>query len=279
MREAMYYQEISNNKVQCTLCPHQCVLNNMQYGICRVRYNQNGILYTDLDNIYSAVNIDPIEKKPLYHFFPGKKILSVGSFGCNMRCKFCQNWEISQCGTKGINNLKQISSEKLIKIVQQDTENIGIAYTYNEPTVFYESMYETAKLAHKANLKNVLISNGFINQKPLLELIKYIDACNIDLKSFNNEFYNKICGANLESVKNTLITLYENNIHTEIAILIISGYNDNETEFQYMIDWIADNLGENIVVHINKYFPNYKMNTSPTNIETLNYLYKIAKKD
>ncbi len=276
MREAMFYEKLNNNKVKCTLCPHNCVLTEGKVGICRVRHNENGILYTDTYGIVSAISLDRVEKKPLYHYHPGKKILSIGSIGCNMTCTFCQNWQISQINTKLDYNIR--SSDEILKISMTNSDNIGVAYTYNEATVFYEYMYELAKKVKKNGMKNVMVTNGLINKEPLLKLIKYIDACNIDLKAFNNKFYKEICNGDLEAVKQTLLILKENGIYFEISNLIIPGKNDNEKEFEEMTLWVKEELGENTVLHINRYYPNYKMKLPPTDEQSLYRLYEIASK-
>ncbi len=277
MKEASFYISSQNNAVICNLCPHCCTIQEDKYGICNVRVNRKGKLFSENYGRPCSLSVDPIEKKPLYHFYPAKSILSVGSVGCNLKCQFCQNWEIS---TKSIqdSNLTTYSPTEIVEQAKKANNNIGIAYTYNEPIIWYEYMLETAKLAHREGLKNVMVSNGFINKAPLLELVDYIDAFNIDLKAFNNEFYTKQTFSKLEPVLETLILLKEKNKNFEITNLIIPTLNDNVSEFEMMIDWIHGNLGENTVLHLSKYFPRYKMHIPEGNNQQMIDLYNLAKK-
>ncbi len=189
------------------------------------------------------MNFDPIEKKPLYHFFPGSIIFSAGSLGCNLHCKFCQNWEISQTGIEEFGYLKDVTCEMLISKALSRSNNIGIAYTYNEPTVWFEFMLETAKLAQKEGLKNVMVTNGFINPEPLEELFPFMDAFSVDLKAFTEEFYKTITASRLEPVLNALKMIRNSGRHLEITNLVITDTNDDEKEFTEMVDWIATELG------------------------------------
>src|SRR3989304_4117712 len=187
MKEALFYNKLPDNKVACGLCPHNCIINEGKAGICRVRINKKGVLYTEVYGAVSALHTDPIEKKPLYHFYPGMQILSIGTIGCNLRCKFCQNADISQVSPDDYPNLKPYFPEDIVKMAFKVKDNLGIAFTYNEPSIYYEYMFDIAREAKANNLKNVMVSNGFINQKPLEKLINYIDAFNIDLKAFTND--------------------------------------------------------------------------------------------
>ncbi|MCF6357067.1 MAG: AmmeMemoRadiSam system radical SAM enzyme [Draconibacterium sp.] len=277
MQEAQFYTKLKNNKVHCELCPWDCILEAGQTGICKVRTNESGKLITSVYNKVSALGTDPIEKKPLYHFYPGKNILSIGEVGCNLHCTFCQNHTISQCYASEFTGFHNISSEKIVTEALKTWNNIGIAYTYNEPITFYEFMIDTAKLAHKNGLKNVVVSNGYINSEPLKKLIPYIDAFNIDLKAFNNEFYQKQTKGKLQPVLNSLKTIAKSNSHLEITNLVIPGLNDDEKEFEKMIIWIASELGEQIPLHLSRYFPQYKIHLPPTSIKKLETLFDIAK--
>ncbi len=277
MQEAQFYTKLDNNKVLCKLCPWNCELVSGQTGICKVRTNENGSLITSVYNKVSALGTDPIEKKPLYHFYPGKNILSIGEVGCNLHCNFCQNHTISQCYANKFTGFHNITSEKIVNEALKTWNNIGIAYTYNEPITFYEFMLDTAKLAHKSELKNVVVSNGYINAEPLKKLIPFIDAFNIDLKAFNNEFYRKQTKGKLQPVLNSLKTIAKSNSHLEITNLVIPGLNDDETEFEKMIIWIASELGKQTPLHLSRYFPRYKMDQPPTSISKLETLYDIAK--
>jgi pyruvate formate lyase activating enzyme len=226
----------------------------------------------------ASVYLDPIEKKPLYHFFPGRPVLSIGSVGCNMQCAFCQNCDISQVGVKDYVWLEEYTIEKIVKEASSVRGNIGIAFTYNEPVINYEFVTDVAHAIHAVGLKNVLVTNGYINQKPLEELLPYIDAFNVDLKAFSENFYHKQTQSHLEPVKQTLITLRNNRKHLEITNLIVPELNDKIEEFDAMTSWIADQLGSQVVLHISKYFPKYQTTKPPTPDSTLKRFYEIARK-
>jgi len=276
METALYYESLDDHKVKCTLCPHYCILAPGKYGICKVRQNTDGQLMTNNYGKVCAIRFDPIEKKPLYHFSPGKSILSVGSIGCNLSCKFCQNYEISQCGVEDYPYLHEYTAEEIIKVALKDSESCGISYTYNEPTVWFEFMIDIASQAAQQNLSNVVVTNGFINPDPLAELGNYIDAFSLDLKSFNNQFYKKLTGASLDPVLRTAKTIRSMGKHLEITNLIVTHENDNIEDFTLLVKWIADELGPDTVLHISRYFPTYKMNHEATPVATLDALYNIA---
>jgi pyruvate formate lyase activating enzyme len=277
--EGLFYSKINNDKVICTLCPHNCKISDGKYGVCKVRKNVNGILISENYGLISSLGFDPIEKKPLYHFYPGKEILSIGSIGCNLQCQFCQNYSISQTAVADFRkNYTTYTPEQIRDIALSHSANIGIAFTYNEPTIFFEFMLDTAKISKSAGLKNVMVTNGFINPEPLELLNNYIDAYNVDLKSFNDIFYKNHTKSNLEPVKETLINIMKAGKHLEITNLIIPTLNDSEVEFETMCQWIASNLGKEVVLHISRYFPIYKMAIEQTSIEQMILLYSIAKK-
>ncbi len=275
MKEASYYEK-GINGLKCTLCPHFCQIKEGKVGSCRVRKNIGGKLIAENYEQLCSMRSDPIEKKPLYHFYPGKNILSVGSVGCNLHCSFCQNWEISQTGVESSFQLKKIPAKQIIETALQEKDNIGIAYTYNEPAIWYEYMLDISKLAHERSLKNVMVTNGFINPEPLQELIKYIDAFSIDLKAFTNEFYKDLTKAKLNPVLDTIKQVKASGKHLEITNLVITNRNDNKEEFNEMIDWIVDEAGKDTVLHISKYFPTYKMMEVATPDKTLLEFYDIA---
>ncbi|MDD5253544.1 MAG: AmmeMemoRadiSam system radical SAM enzyme [Candidatus Nanoarchaeia archaeon] len=275
MKQALFYTKKENNKVQCNLCPNNCLIPENKIGSCRVRKNIKGILYSLVYAKPASINVDPIEKKPLYHFLPGTKVLSFGTFGCNFHCLNCQNYNISQ---NLVEDIPEVKPEEIIKLAKK-YKTPSIAYTYTEPTIFYEYMLDTAKLAKKNKIKNVVVSNGYINQEPLKEIIKYIDAFNIDLKSINEDFYKKICFGKLKPVLETLKTIKKYKKHLEITFLVIPTKNDNLKEVEKMCKWIKTNLGKGTPLHISRFFPCYKLNNlEPTPLETLRNIKQIAKK-
>lgn len=269
----MYAEALDDGVVRCVLCPHFCVLKEGQKGLCRARENLNGRLMSLNHGIATAIHLDPIEKKPFYHYRPGSLILSVGSFGCNFSCGFCQNHSISL----GKNFEKiPITAAQLLKQARRLDMNIGMAYTYNEPTVFYEQMLETATLIKEAGMDNVLVSNGYINPEPLEELIPLMDAANIDLKAFEKPFYRKYVRGEIDPVKRTIERLHESPVHLEITHLLIQGFNDNIRAFTRMCDWIAD-LSPDIPFHVTRYYPAYRFTTHATDIRLLKHYADVAK--
>lgn len=277
--EAQWYLPLSDEKVQCTLCPHNCILSEGKAGICRVRINEGGKLTTTVNGFVSSINFDPIEKKPLYHFYPGSTILSLGTYGCNLRCFFCQNCTISQTAAEPELPHIYYTPEQIVQIALQRPGNIGIAFTYNEPVVWFEYMYDIARLAKKAGLKTVMVTNGFINKEPLNALLEYIDAFSVDLKAFNEEFYSKVTSSKLGPVKKTLKQISLAGKHLEIVNLVIPELNDDKTSFAAMVRWIANELGQDTVFHISRYYPNYKLKTEATSVSSIHGLKSLAKKE
>jgi pyruvate formate lyase activating enzyme len=274
--EALFYERV-NDSVRCLLCPHQCLIKKDHTGICLVRRNKNGTLLAETYGHLSAVNFDPIEKKPLYHYYPGKFILSLGSVGCNMKCRCCQNWNISQVSADDFSFGYNYEPQKIVDLASSRSHNIGVAYTYNEPCVWFEFMIDIARLVRLKGMKNVMVSNGYIQDAPLKELLQYMDAFNIDLKAFSEEFYRKIAGATLQPVLNTLQTIKQWGKHLEITNLVIPTLNDDPDKFRDMIDWINNELGSNTVLHLSRYHPMYKLNIESTPEATLEKLYAIAR--
>jgi pyruvate formate lyase activating enzyme len=272
MKQALYYTPLQDGKVQCHLCPHNCVIAEGKAGICRQRKNASGVLYALNYGQVTSANLDPIEKKPLYHFYPGSQIMSFGTNGCNLACQFCQNWSISQVDAI----TKEFMPADALAITQK-SKSPAIAYTYNEPFIWFEFVLEAAKLAHAKGIKNVLVTNGFVNPEPLKELLPYIDAMNIDIKSIRPEFYRKLCKAKLEPVLATCQAANET-AHIEITNLVIPGENDTESHFEELAKWIAENLGQDTPLHFSAYYPTYKLDNPPTPLETLLKAYGIARK-
>ncbi|MDI6601005.1 MAG: AmmeMemoRadiSam system radical SAM enzyme [Thermoanaerobacteraceae bacterium] len=271
MNEALYYEKEDRGRVHCFLCPVHCHIMDGRIGACRARKNIGGVLYTLNYGKISALSMDPMEKKPLYHFYPGSSILSISSFGCNLKCSFCQNWELSQ----DIPIMQEVTVSDTIKIAKKNDRNIGIAYTYNEPMIWYEFVLDTAKKAKEEGLMNVLVTNGYIEEEPLLELLPYIDAMNIDLKG-QSEFYKKICKGKLDSVKKTIEISYRST-HIEITNLIIPDLNDNLKDIGEMARWLSS-ISQDIPLHLSRYFPQYKMDKPETPIEMMLFARETAEK-
>lgn len=270
-KTALYWDK-RGDKIFCGLCPQECVIGDGMSGLCGARQNLKDRLVSKSYGILSAVNIDPVEKKPLYHFYPGSKTLSFGSFGCNLKCRFCQNFSISFSEPAGDIRLTprealSFAYEKNIKL---------ISYTYNEPLTNYEWVFEMSELAGKNGISNILVTNGYINEKPLKKLAKYIDAANIDLKAFDDDFYKRICGGTLLPVLKTIELLAELKVHTEITNLVIDGENEDEGNFFGLVNFIAG-ISDEIPLHLSRCFSNKNFAVARTRKETLMKFYNTAK--
>ncbi len=276
---ASYWIKKEGSTVKCQNCPHQCVLRDGQRGFCRVRENRGGKLYTLAYGNPCAVHIDPIEKKPLYHFLPGTNAYSIATAGCNLRCKHCQNYQISQVAPEETSNYKLQPKSLVNEVIHRKRlYNISsIAYTYTEPSVFIEYMLDSAKIAKKEGIKNVYHSNGYLNKEPLLELIPYLDGANVDLKFFNNDSYREIASGSLEPVLDTLKRLKSGGVWLEITYLIIPTINDSKKEIKEMTSWVLNNLGDEIPIHFSRFYPTYKLENLPgTPLETVETAREIA---
>jgi pyruvate formate lyase activating enzyme len=274
-KEAYHYIKLGEN-VKCQVCPHGCLLKEGDRSVCRNKVNKNGVLYTLAYGNPCAVHIDPIEKKPLYHFLPKTQSFSIATAGCNFRCLNCQNWEISQSTPEETTNL-DLMPEKVVEGALAGNSR-SIAYTYSEPVSYYEYMYDTAKIARDKGLRNVIVSNGYINTNPLRELAKNLDGAQIDLKGFKEESYNKLNGGTLEPPLNTLKTLKEEGVWLEVSNLIVPTWSDDMSSIREMCEWIVGNLGANQPLHFLRFQPQYKLtNLPPTPLETMESAWKTAK--
>jgi len=276
-RIARYWDKVRDNIVQCVLCPRRCVIDVNQRGICTVRINKDGTLYALGYGNPVAVHIDPIEKKPFFHVLPGTNAFSIAVAGCNMRCLFCQNWEISQAKPDETINHK-LTPENVVDSAK--AENCPfVVYTYTEPIVFYEYMLDISKLARKSGLKNGMHTCGYVNPEPLKELLVYMDAVNVDLKGFNENFYRKMgMMADLKPVLDTIKTIKEQGVWLELTNLLISGQNDDPKEIRAMCLWIKENLGDEVPLHFSRFMPSFRLqNLPPTPVEKLEEAYGIAK--
>ncbi len=261
--------------VQCNLCPHRCIIADGERGICRVRENRSGRLYSMVYGNPCAVHVDPIEKKPFYHFLPTIGAFSLATAGCNLRCLYCQNWSISQVTPEETEN-HDLLPEKVVRYAQEYNAPV-IAYTYSEPTAFYEYMLDTARLAREAGLLNVVISAGFINPEPLRELCQVVDAIKIDLKGYDKEFYREVCEGELEPVLKAIHTIYESGVHLEIVNLVVPTLNDDLDQLRALTRWIARDLSPGVPLHFSRFHPQYKLaNLPPTPVETLDRAREIA---
>jgi pyruvate formate lyase activating enzyme len=273
MQEARFYEKQEDNKVWCRLCPQNCHIQPGHAGFCRARKNEGGTLYSLNYGRISSFGIDPIEKKPLYHFYPGSNILSVGTFGCNFHCGFCQNWQIAH----GDPSTREMAPQELVAsamLAAEQADSVGIAFTYSEPLIWYEYVYDTARLSHEKGLKNVLVTNGSVHEEPLLELLPLIDAMNIDVKGFTEDYYRETCHGRLEPVKRT-VELVHSRCHLEVTTLLVPTLNDSDEEITALVDWLAG-LNPEIPIHFSRYFPQYQMDLPPTPLETLRRAREIA---
>jgi pyruvate formate lyase activating enzyme len=275
-KEASFWKPLKDGTVQCVLCPHHCVIAHGKHGICGVRKNENGKLFSLIYGSCSSVADDPIEKKPLYHFYPGSLVLSLGSVGCTFRCEHCQNYSISMADPETF-PLQEIPPEAVVTLAQEHGCQ-GVAWTYNEPSIWHEYAFDTAKLVKKAGLYTVYVTNGYIEEEPLKEIAPYLDAMNIDVKAFHEEFYRKVCKARLAPVLQTCERATKLGIHLELTYLIIPHLNDAAEEITGFCRWVNDTLGSTIPVHFSRFHPDYKMKDSQvTPTSTLLDAYEKAK--
>ena len=276
IKEARYYDKLDALRVKCKLCPRECQVADLERGYCGVRENRGGDYYTLVHSRACSVNIDPIEKKPLFHYLPGTVAFSLSTAGCNIECRFCQNWSTSQFRPEQVQSI-YLPPEKIAEVCKAKGCPT-IAYTYTEPVVFYEYVYDAAKYARERGVGSVIVSNGYIQAKPIEELCKVLTGVKVDLKAFTEKFYKETCKGELKPVLETLVRLKEVGMWFELVVLVIPTLNDGEEEFRQMTQWVVKNLGPDVPMHFTRFHPMYKIkNLPPTPIETLDMARNIAR--
>lgn len=280
MKEAMLYTKQADNEVACQLCVHRCAIHEGKFGLCGVRENRKGTLYTHVYDKIIAAHIDPIEKKPFYHVLPGSTSFSIATVGCNFHCLHCQNADIAQFPREhpgSISGSPIIPDEIVENAVRRNCQSI--AYTYTEPTIFFELAYDTAKLAHERGLKNLFVTNGYMTQEAVETISLYLDGANVDLKGFDDAKYRKVCGGKLEPVKESIRRMRELNIWVEVTTLIIPTHNDTETELRRIAKFLYE-VDPGMPWHVSAFYPQYKMiNLPPTSPSTIHKAVKIGKEE
>ncbi|OGJ86010.1 MAG: AmmeMemoRadiSam system radical SAM enzyme [Candidatus Raymondbacteria bacterium RifOxyA12_full_50_37] len=278
LKEAMLYEKQGKNFTRCFLCAHRCTIQPGKFGLCGVRENKDGTLYTHTYGDVIAQHNDPIEKKPLYHFMPGTRTYSIAAAGCNFRCTFCQNWEISQLNYRERNTYgKHMAPESIVEAAVKE-QCQSIAYTYTEPTIFFEYAFDIAKLAKARGIANVFVTNGFMTSQALQVIRPYLDACNVDLKSFSDDFYQRLCSARLQPVLDTIMLVKELGVWVEITTLLIPDQNDSAEEVSRIAEFIAS-TGKDIPWHISRFFPRFAMkDAEPASVDVLYRAQEIGLK-
>ncbi len=275
-KPAMFYKKLSNRRIQCLVCPKECIVGDRERGYCGCKENRGGVYYTLVNGRAAAVGLDPIEKKPLFHFLPGTLAFSIAAAGCNFNCKNCQNWEISQSRPEQVRGIDLPAQ----RVVEQAIAHraASVAYTYSEPVTFYEYMYDTSKIARKRGVRNVMITAGFINREPMIEVCKYLDAIKVDLKSMRNEFYKTNCDGWLQPVLDTIKLVHRLGKWLEIVYLVIPTLNDSRREICDLVEWILHNLGRDVPLHFSRFFGAYQLKNLPqTPMSKLDECYRIAR--
>ena len=276
--ECRYYQRLDDGRVECTLCPHHCRIAEGKTGVCRSRRNQGGVLVSEVYGKPCSLAIDPIEKKPLYHFHPGTTCLSLACTGCNFRCLNCQNHDISQVAPSDVHHY-ELAPEDIVALCLKH-RCPGIAYTYTEPLTYLEYIVDCARLAHEAGFWNILVTAGYVCQEPLSDLLTYLDAANVDLKSFSDDIYNKVSGGHLQPVLDTILAMKQAGVWVEITNLLIPDVNDDMDMIRRMCRWLANNDLAEAPLHFSRFFPRYKMqDTLPTPIATLKAAKRVAEEE
>jgi len=273
--EARYYEKLPNRKIKCKLCPRECVIDDQETGYCGVRENHGGTYYTLVYGRPCSAHVDPIEKKPLFHFLPGTNAFSIATVGCNVLCKFCQNWQISQARPDQVQSYDLMP--RAIADYARNSNSKSIAYTYTEPVIFTEYMYDCAKEGHRYGIRSVMISNGYIQAQPMKDLCQVLDAVKVDLKAFTEKFYREMVAGKLQPVLDTLVLLKQEGMWTEIVYLVIPTLNDNPADLKRMCQWIVKELGPDVPIHFSRFYPQYRLkNLPPTPVKTLDMARKIA---
>jgi pyruvate formate lyase activating enzyme len=268
IREASFYEKLPNKKIKCKLCPRECVIDDRERGYCGARENRGGTYYTLVHSRVCAANVDPIEKKPFFHFRPGTLAFSIATAGCNVNCKFCQNWEISQVRPEQTMS-DYMPPQRAVDIARQNRCG-AIAYTYSEPVIYYEYMLDTAAAAREAGIWSVVVSGGYVQQDPLKKLCPRVDAIKIDLKAFSGRFYKEVVNGELKPVLDAIVTIQASGTWNEIVYLVVPGLNDNEREFAALAKWVKGELGPDVPLHFSRFYPQYLLkNVPPTPVATL----------
>ena len=276
--EARFYEKLTHKKIRCLLCPRECVIDDRERGYCGVRENRDGTYYSLVYSRPCTYHVDPIEKKPLFHFFPGSTAFSIATAGCNVNCKFCQNWEISQVRPEQIQSI-YMPPKKTAELALNNN-CLSIAYTYSEPTIFFEYMEDSAIAAREKNVKSVVITAGYIAEKPLIQLCRHVDAVKVDLKAFSEKYYREIVNGELKPVLDSLQIMRKMEMWTEIVYLVLPTLNDSDQEFRDLSRWIKTNLGSDVPIHFTRFHPYYLLkNLPPTPVNTLDRAWKIARSE
>jgi pyruvate formate lyase activating enzyme len=273
--EAQFYEKLPYKKIRCKLCPRECVIDDRERGYCGVRENRGGTYYTLVHSRVVAAHVDPIEKKPLFHFLPGTMAFSIATAGCNVNCKMCQNWDISQIRPEQARST--YAPPQKVAVLAKQNQCASIAYTYSEPIIFYEYMMDTAPAGHEQGVKSVVITGGYIEQEPLKKLCAAVDAIKVDLKAFSEKFYKEVVNGELKPVLDTLVTLQKQGMWSEIVYLVVPTLNDGEAEFKALARWVKSDLGLDVPLHFSRFHPEYLLkNLPPTPLETLERAKAIA---
>ena len=277
--EARYYSKLNDNWVECDLCFRSCVISDGDRGFCRNRENKEGKLYSVVYGRPSAVNVDPIEKEPMHHFYPDTQILCIGTAGCNFRCKFCHNWHLSQQSLEELGRYQELTPEKVVE--EAKFRGVpSISFTYNEPTSFYEYMYDIAEIAQQEDLNVIFHTNGALQEEPLRDLLQHMDAVTVDLKGFTEDYYRELSQASLEPVLNSIKIIREEGAWLELVNLVLPDHNDAPEEIREMCRWIKDEVGEQTPLHFSRFFPSYQLTElSPTPVSTLERAHEIARQE